>query len=159
MQNVLIQTSFTAAFNDAFLNTSITWGAGTKDDSPGPQIKALNNTFDFSQTDWLGIVVDSFEVNFDIAFGLLASGNQTNKFTYPIKTMDLDEITIEIDILKVTFYLKVIFELYTQITSLRETKFSNGFNAKVSKLFFTLKYLLSTKALLAAKSRWVCTGA
>jgi hypothetical protein len=131
--------SFTAAFNDAFLNTSITWGAGTKGDSPGPEIQALNNTFDFSQTDWLGIVVDNLEMNFDIAFGLLASGNQTNTFVYPIKTVDLDDITIDLEVSDVTFYLKVIFELYAQITSPRETKFSTGFNAKVNIPFSALK--------------------
>lgn len=96
----------------------------------GQQLGALNSTFPFSSTTWIGFAIDSFELDFDIEFGLLSSGARTNNFTYQIVTQTLGSITWE-DV-SVGFTLNM--DLYAQIQSPAATKFSTGFKVQVNKL-------------------------
>jgi len=121
--------SFTAAFNNASFDSSITLDAGYHA-AAGQQLSALNSTFLFSSTAWAGFAIDSFELDFDIEFGLLSSGARTNNFTYNIVTRPLDSIEWK-DTVTVDFTLNVDF--YAQIQSSAETKFNTGFNVKVNK--------------------------
>jgi hypothetical protein len=96
----------------------------------GQQLGALNSTFPSSSTTWIGFAINSFELDFDIEFGLLSSGARTNNFAYTIVTQQLGSVTFE-DTINVDFALNV--DLYAQIQSSAETKFSTGFNFKVNK--------------------------
>lgn len=98
--------------------------------APGTEIAALSSSIDFMSSTWIGIAVDNFTLNFDIAFGLLSSGNGTNTLAYPLKTFDPQTVTI-FDILAIS--LDIDIEFFAQVNTTLETDFSIGFNVKVSK--------------------------